>query len=59
LNVSLAGAEQKLAQMDQITAQRSRAVQLGMPSFPQAAGRNIIPPPRTPETSQAPASPAS
>ncbi len=59
LNVSLAGAEQKLAQMDQITAQRSRAVQLGMPSFPQAAGRTIIPAPSTSETSHAPASPAS
>ncbi len=58
LNVSLAGAEQKLAQMDQITAQRSRAVQLGMPSFPQASGRTIIPPPPTSETSQAHASPA-
>jgi len=54
LKVSLAGAEQKLAQMDQLTAQRSRAVQLGMPSFPQTAGRTITTPARKPVTAPPP-----
>ena len=54
LKVSLAGADQKLAQMDQITAQRSRAVQLGMPSFPQAAGRTITAPARKPAPARPP-----
>ena len=33
LKVSLAGADAKLAQMDQIIASRTKAVQLGIPSF--------------------------
>ena len=39
LKVSLAGAGAKLAQMDQISARRSQAVQLGIPTFTDAAGR--------------------
>jgi len=39
LKVSLVGAEAKLAQMDQISAQRNHTVQLGLPSFADAAGR--------------------
>ena len=39
LKVSLAGAHAKLAQMDQITARRTHAVQLGIPSFTDTAGR--------------------
>jgi len=39
LKVSLAGANAKLAQMDQITTRRSAAVQLGIPAFTDAAGR--------------------
>jgi len=39
LKVSLAGANAKLAQMDQISANRTRAVQLGIPSFTDTAGR--------------------
>jgi hypothetical protein len=39
LKVSLAGARTKLAQMDQISARRSTAVNLGIPSFSEAAGR--------------------
>lgn len=39
LKVSLAGANDKLAQMDQITARRAAAVDLGVPTFTQAAGR--------------------
>ena len=39
LRVSLAGARAKLAQMDQISARRSQAVQLGIPTFTDAAGR--------------------
>ena len=39
LKVSLAGANAKLAQMDQITIQRDKAVQLGIPSFTDTAGR--------------------
>ena len=38
LKVSLAGAEAKLAQMDQIAARRGRAVDLGVPTFTDAAG---------------------
>ena len=43
LKVSLAGAHAKLAQMDQITAGRSNAVQLGIPSFTDTAGRATEP----------------
>jgi hypothetical protein len=41
LKVSLAGARAKLDQMDQITARRTSTVQLGIPSFTDAAGRTI------------------
>jgi Phage integrase family len=41
LKISLAGAETKLTQMDQISAQRNHTVQLGIPSFTDAAGRTI------------------
>ena len=41
LKVSLAGARNKLAQMDQISARRNTAVNLGIPSFTEAAGRTI------------------
>ena len=43
LKVSLAGAKAKLAQMDQISANRTRAVQLGIPSFTDTAGRSTEP----------------
>jgi hypothetical protein len=39
LKVSLAGANAKLAQMNQISASRTKAVQLGIPSFTNSAGR--------------------
>jgi site-specific recombinase XerD len=39
LKVSLAGANAKLAQMDQITARRTQTIQLGIPTFTNAAGR--------------------
>ena len=39
LKISLAGANDKLAQMDQITARRAAAVNLGIPTFTDAAGR--------------------
>jgi hypothetical protein len=39
LKVSLAGADTKLAQMDQISASRTKTVQLGIPSFTDTAGR--------------------
>jgi Phage integrase family len=39
LKVSLAGANAKLAQMDQITTRRDNAVHLGIPAFTDAAGR--------------------
>jgi hypothetical protein len=48
LKVSLAGADAKLAQMDQITAQRSHSVQLGIPTFTDAAGRTNVTPPARP-----------
>jgi hypothetical protein len=38
LKVSLAGANAKLAQMDQISASRTKTVQLGIPSFTDTAG---------------------
>ncbi|QCO98585.1 site-specific integrase [Arthrobacter sp. 24S4-2] len=44
LKVSLAGAQAKLAEMDQITERRN-TTQLGMPTFTQAAGRTNISPP--------------
>jgi site-specific recombinase XerD len=39
LRVSLAGANTKLAQMEQITGRRTHAIQLGIPSFADTAGR--------------------
>ncbi|MFD7030228.1 hypothetical protein ACFWAR_19515 [Streptomyces sp. NPDC059917] len=39
LKVSLAGAEQKLGQLDAQLSQDGKAIQLGMPSFGQIAGR--------------------
>ena len=43
LKVSLAGANAKLAEMEQITARRTHAVQLGIPSFTDTAGRTTKP----------------
>ena len=43
LKVSLAGANAKLAQMDQISARRTQAVQLGIPNFTDTAGRTTEP----------------
>jgi hypothetical protein len=43
LKVSVAGAKAKLAQMDQINANRTKAVQLGIPSFTDTAGRAAEP----------------
>ena len=42
LQISLAGARDKLAQLDQI-ATHSTPTALGMPSFPQIAGRSVSP----------------
>lgn len=42
LKVSLAGAEQKLAQVSDLAARHAR-VHLGMPDFSHVAGRNITP----------------
>jgi hypothetical protein len=44
LKVSLAGARDKLTQMNQITSRRSAAVNLGIPDFGTAAGRTITTP---------------
>ena len=44
LKVSLAGARDKLAQMDQITTRRDTAINLGIPTFTEAAGRATDPP---------------
>ena len=46
LKVSLAGARAKLDEMDQITTRRNQTVQLGVPSFTDAAGRTGTTPPR-------------
>ena len=50
LKVSLAGAEAKLAQMDQIAARRSQAVDLGIPTFTDAASRTSTQPANKPLT---------
>jgi hypothetical protein len=52
LKVSLAGAHAKLAQMDQITIQRDKAVQLGIPSFTDTAGRTTTDPTAPPTANQ-------
>jgi integrase len=41
LQVSLAGAEDKLAQVNAALARKADAVQLGMPAFPDIAGRAV------------------
>src|SRR6266516_3421934 len=41
LKVSLAGARDKLTQMNQITARRNAAISLGMPGFASAASRTV------------------
>ena len=43
LKVSLSAAEAKLAQVDGLIARRRDAVSLGMPSFPDVAGRTAAP----------------
>ena len=53
LKVSLAGARSKLAEMDQISARRSTAVHLGIPSFSEAAGRTNGANSPTPRTTNA------
>ena len=41
LKVSLAAAEQKLAQLDGLAARRQASIDLGMPAFPDVAGRTV------------------
>jgi hypothetical protein len=48
LKVSLAGAQHKLAQMDQIAARRDAAVHLGIPNFPDVTGRASTAPTASP-----------
>jgi len=43
LKVSLAAAEARLTQVDGLIARRRDAVSLGMPSFPDIAGRTAAP----------------
>ena len=43
--VSLAGAEDKLAQIDTTLQRQEQAVHLGMPAFPEIAGRSVPPAP--------------
>jgi len=43
LQVSLAAANNKLAQVDGLIARRRTAVSLGMPAFPDIAGRAAAP----------------
>jgi hypothetical protein len=43
LQISLNGARQKLAQLDQI-ATKTTSTELGMPTFTQIAGRSVPPP---------------
>ena len=43
LKVSLAGAEDKLAQIDATLERRTATIQLGMPTFTDSAGRTAPP----------------
>ena len=52
LKVSLAGARHKLAQMDEITARRHGSTQLGMPPFPDVAGRAVTTPATRPASQE-------
>ena len=45
LKVSLAGTEDKLAQIDTALQRQEQAVHLGMPAFPDIAGRSVPPAP--------------
>ncbi len=45
LKVSLAGTEDKLTQIDAALRRQGEAVQLGIPAFPDIAGRSVTPPP--------------
>jgi integrase len=45
LKVSLAGTEDKLAQIDATLQRQDQAVHLGMPAFPDIAGRSVPPAP--------------
>ena len=55
LKVSLAGTEDKLAQIDTALQRREQAVHLGMPAFPDIAGRSVPPAPgRNPVTTANP-----
>jgi Phage integrase family len=53
LKVSLAGARHKLARMDEITARRTGITQLGMPAFPDLAGRAVTTPAAPPASKEA------
>ena len=44
LKVSLAGTQDKLAQIETALRRQSQAVQLGMPAFPDIAGRSATTP---------------
>jgi Phage integrase family len=45
LKISLAGTEDKLAQIDATLQRQDQAVHLGMPAFPDIAGRSVPPAP--------------
>jgi len=47
LKVSLAGTQDKLAQIDAALRRQADAVQLGMPQFPDIAGRSLTTRPAT------------
>lgn len=48
LQVSLAGAEEKLAQLDNLIARRNTTVNVGMPTFPGNVGRHVTAGPQAP-----------
>ena len=54
LKVSLAAATTKLAQLDALAARRDTATHLGIPRFPQAAGRTVTTPASLPTSSETP-----
>ncbi|MFJ5610620.1 integrase [Streptomyces sp. NPDC093221] len=51
MEISLAGAEEKLAQLDNLITHRAAAIHLGMPAFLDVAGRHVTTEARLPTRS--------
>ncbi len=55
--VSLAGTKDKLAQIEATLRRQGEAVQLGIPAFPEIAGRSVATPPAATDNPHGCASP--